>query len=624
MPLRNDLLSPISADNPGGENLRYSPIYDKIKEARREEDPKEWGGDWQRTVKVADWPLTIKLASDALATKSKDLWLAAWLTEAMLRREGIPGLQAGLGLIKSLIEIFWDGLFPELEDGDSEFRASPLRWLGDAGPAGPNVLKIEVAVRSTQLTKSGYTWIQFRDTQKVGHKPDSSDWRALEIFNAQIAEGKMSADDWDKDFDVTPKKFYLDLVESFDATLELLGQLTTLCDEKFVGVEISFRPLQNVLEEVRQSAFSLLNKKRETEPDEAPAPVAEPEAESEAAEAEPPAEEEVAVPVAAAAPVRKPKPTGIEPQDVDDAIVRIVAAAKYLRQQDAYNPVPYLILRGLRWGELRAGGGTIDQLKLAAPPSEIRQSLKKLSIEGNWAEVLETAETAMGMECGRGWLDLQRYVARACNELGYYYAAIRTSVISTLKGLLTEYPQLPEFTMMDDTPTANPETVAWLKEEVVPPPPPEPVVQVQPEPEPEPEPVYHYAPPAASDGAAVGMAVAPEPDAFELAMKSVRAGRPQEGLELLMREMMQEPSGRGRFLRKVQVAQLCLGMGNETIALPILQEAVSEIERRKLEEWEAREMVAHPLGMLYRCLAKSGATTEERQRLYSWICRLDP
>ena len=34
-------------------------------------------------------------------------------------------------------------------------------------------------------------------------------------------------------------------------------------------------------------------------------------------------------------------------------------------------------------------------------------------------------------------------------------------------------------------------------------------------------------------------------------------------------------------------------------------------------------MVAHPLALLYKCLAQD-ASPDERQKLYSWICRLDP
>ena len=38
MPFPDDLLNPIEGPNPSGANLRYDQAYDKIKEARREED----------------------------------------------------------------------------------------------------------------------------------------------------------------------------------------------------------------------------------------------------------------------------------------------------------------------------------------------------------------------------------------------------------------------------------------------------------------------------------------------------------------------------------------------------------------------------------------------------------
>src|SRR3989442_286920 len=106
MAVREGLLQPIPGLNPAGTNLRYDPIYDKIKEARREEEDVEQG-EWKRARKVADWPLVIKLASDALATKSKDLQIAAWLTEALLKQEALGGLRAGLGLLQGLLEKFW-------------------------------------------------------------------------------------------------------------------------------------------------------------------------------------------------------------------------------------------------------------------------------------------------------------------------------------------------------------------------------------------------------------------------------------------------------------------------------------------------------------------------------------
>ena len=595
MPLRNDLLNPISADKPAGDNLRYAPIYDKIKDARREDDDAPQG-EWKHERKVADWPLTIKLVSEALATKTKDLQLAAWLAEAMLIREGVAGLREVLDLIRGYLESYWEGLYPELEDGDAEYRAAPLEWIGD---------RLEMPVKRVPLTRKGLNWLQYKESRAIGSEESADTDEKRQARLDAIADGKIPQEQFDKDFDETPKKFYVGLLESFDAAMESVAALGQVCDEKFGDVTPSFGTLKRALEEVRQTVYILLQAKREKEPDEPVGTAAEPEAAVQEAPAE-----STAGAAAAPAPARaqRPGPLSAEPADRDDAIARVVSAAKYLRQQDPYSPAPYLMLRGLRWGELRAAGGTIDQTALAAPSSEHRQTLKRMLLDANWTELLETAERAMGMECGRGWLDLQRYVGRACYEMGSYYDPIRNAVISELRALLSDYPQLPELTMMDDTATANAETLAWLKENVT-------LAPAQ---------GTSYAPTAFEHDVEPEPGTPAPPDTFELAMQAARSGRAQEGIEMLMREMVQERSGRARFHRKVQLTQLCVSTGHQAVAFPILQELAAEIERRKLEDWESPELLAQPLALLYGCLARGDGSPEERQKLYSWICRLDP
>ena len=595
MPLRNDLLNPISADKPAGDNLRYAPIYDKIKDARREDDDAPQG-EWKHERKVADWPLTIKLVSEALATKTKDLQLAAWLAEAMLIREGVAGLREVLDLIRGYLESYWEGLYPELEDGDAEYRAAPLEWIGD---------RLEMPVKRVPLTRKGLNWLQYKESRAIGSEESADTDEKRQARLDAIADGKIPQEQFDKDFDETPKKFYVGLLESFDAAMESVAALGQVCDEKFGDVTPSFGTLKRALEEVRQTVYILLQAKREKEPDEPVGAAAEPEAAVQEAPAE-----STAGAAAAPAPARaqRPGPLSAEPADRDDAIARVVSAAKYLRQQDPYSPAPYLMLRGLRWGELRAAGGTIDQTALAAPSSEHRQTLKRMLLDANWTELLETAERAMGMECGRGWLDLQRYVGRACYEMGSYYDPIRNAVISELRALLSDYPQLPELTMMDDTATANAETLAWLKENVT-------LAPAQ---------GTSYAPTAFEHDVEPEPGTPAPPDTFELAMQAARSGRAQEGIEMLMREMVQERSGRARFHRKVQLTQLCVSTGHQAVAFPILQELAAEIERRKLEDWESPELLAQPLALLYGCLARGDGSPEERQKLYSWICRLDP
>jgi type VI secretion system protein ImpA len=116
----NALVAPISGDNPAGESVRYAGVYDAIQEARRADDELPMG-DWQREAKSADWLGVIKLSTEALATKTKDLQIAVWLAEALVKRHGFAGLRDGLRVLRELQETFWDGLYPEVEDGDLSF-----------------------------------------------------------------------------------------------------------------------------------------------------------------------------------------------------------------------------------------------------------------------------------------------------------------------------------------------------------------------------------------------------------------------------------------------------------------------------------------------------------------------
>jgi type VI secretion system protein ImpA len=85
-----------------------------------------------------------------------------------------------------------------------------------------------------------------------------------------------------------------------------------------------------------------------------------------------------------------------------------------------------------------------------------------------------------------------------------------------------------------------------------------------------------------------------------------------------------ERSGRGRFLRKTQLARIFIDSGNEMMALPILEQLAVEIDSRSLEDWEPAEAIAGPLSLLYRCLARQDQSSDEAKRLYAKLCRLDP
>lgn len=596
MPLRDDLLNPIPGPNPSGENLRYAPIYDQIREARREEQAvglRDGYGIWARDLKKADWPLVVKLSGEVLATQSKHLQVAAWLTEALLRLEGYPGLKAGLGLLRGLLENFWDTVYPEIEDGDLELRATPLEWLGS---------RLEEPLRRVTLTSNQWDWFVYKKSRDIGYEADAaSDERRREEREEAIRDKIPIAEEFDEAVLATPESFYHERTAQMDDCLDALRALDDLCTARFGDLAPSFTPLRKTLEEVKQTVRMLLAKKRAQAPEEeavAEAPTAD--------EWEAPVEEAYAAPEAAPRPVAR-KVLTPEPADRDDALARIVVAARYLRQDDPYSPVPYLLLRGLRWGELRAAGPDPDPALLEPPPTEARQQLKSLARDGYWQEVIETAENAMGQPCGRAWLDLQRYVVRACEELGSYYDPVAAAVRAELKALLADLPSLPEWTLADDTPTANPETRAWLRDLMQP----SQVEQILA------SPVAAEQDVVASDGSVVR-------DPYDLALDAARSGHQAEAVEIMAREAAQERSGRGRFQRKVQLAQICLGAGLESVGYPVLEDLAAEIEQRRLEEWEAPETIAHALALLYRSMNKLGVAPEQKQKIYARICRLDP
>jgi type VI secretion system protein ImpA len=591
MPLRGDLLSPIPGTDPAGIDLRYDPVYDRIKEARLQDDDAPQG-DWQRPRKAADFALVAKLAGDALAGRSKDLQLAAWLTEAQLHREGFAGLLAGLNLIRSLVLEFWDGLHPPIEDGDAELRAAPLAWLGYA---------LAPIVRTVPLNRSGHDFFRYKESRTTGYEADAnSNSKLLQVRQDAIADGKLTAEEFDKGFESTPKSWYKGIAADLKGSLEALEGLDALSRERFGDSTPSYARLQEALEEVQRVVGQLLGRKLELDPDPPePEPVTAPQGDS-------------GSPAPAGASGTERQMSGPEALDREDATARVIAAARFLRRTEPRNPSSYLVLRGFRWGEMRAQAGGPDPRLLEAPSTQVRTHLKGLLLEAKWAQLLESAEGVMATPSGRGWLDLQRYVLAACRGLGGEYDAVARAIRTELKALLADVPQLTTMTLMDDMPTANHETLQWLRD-------------------------GHFldggGPSAEADDEA-GLSLPPPngaglPDpALQSALLEVRAGRPQRGIEMLMGALAREKTARARFMRRTQVSRMMVDAGLEPIAVPILEELLALIEQHNLAEWESGDLVAEPMALLHRCMEKvppeSVKGPHTQASLYPRICSLDP
>jgi hypothetical protein len=100
------------------------------------------------------------------------------------------------------------------------------------------------------------------------------------------------------------------------------------------------------------------------------------------------------------------------------------------------------------------------------------------------------------------------------------------------------------------------------------------------------------------------------------------AGRGAEAIDLLERAMAAAASGRERFLHELRLAEMCLRLGSDQVALAFLEDLEHQIDRFRLEEWEDRELCARVVGTLYHCLKARGAG-ERLQQVHARLCRLD-
>jgi type VI secretion system protein ImpA len=133
------LLAPLPDGDGAGVDLRedWSPgsPYQKLRDARSEARVEERQRDAEGEMDLPPaegWRVVRQVAEQAIGQKSKDFEVAAWLTEALLRIEGLPGLADAANLLAGLLERYWDTGFPRPDEDGYEGRISPLGGLSGA------------------------------------------------------------------------------------------------------------------------------------------------------------------------------------------------------------------------------------------------------------------------------------------------------------------------------------------------------------------------------------------------------------------------------------------------------------------------------------------------------------
>jgi type VI secretion system protein ImpA len=308
------LLSPIAADAPTGPSLRYEGTYDAINALRREDDPQLDQGVWQSELKKADWPRVAEICLATLETRSKDLQIAAWLSESWTHLHGFAGLRAGLHLVAVLCDAYWDGLHPEIQDDDVEFRLAPIFWIDE---------KLSIAAKRVPLTApraeevAAYTFAEWENG-----------CRQLR----QRGDGGPTPQRFQQSALLTPTHWLARLARDLEGAAASADELHRVLDARCGTHAPALARIRETLGSILSVVTATLRGRHDS-PD---VPDAAASGEGEAA----------------ATPLDNASRDTSAIRSRVDAYRRLAEAAEFLERTEPHSPVPHLIRRAVSWGGL--------------------------------------------------------------------------------------------------------------------------------------------------------------------------------------------------------------------------------------------------------------------------------
>ena len=349
------MLQPISEESPSGESLRYSGIYDEINEARRADDNLNQGA-WQTELKVADYRRVIELAVPAITSQSKDLQVAAWLSESLIKTYGFTGLRDSIQLLTGLQSNFWDTLHPEVDEGDMEGRANAIAWFESQG---------SFAVKAIPFTGGdGYSLIDWEDS-KTFDFPDNIEMletaeqvRLNELKAQAEAQRRVTGDLWRKAVMATRRAQMEEVNFAVDECWAGLKELNAVIEEKYDRNQMpGLTAFRKALDEVHTQIKKLLEEKRAEEPDDV---------EEEAGEEGGVNEDGT------------PRPAGIATGAISnrkDALKRLNDIAEFFQKTEPHSPISYIVQRAVKWGNMPLESWLQDVIKDETVLFNLRQTL---------------------------------------------------------------------------------------------------------------------------------------------------------------------------------------------------------------------------------------------------------
>jgi type VI secretion system protein ImpA len=203
------LLAPIAGASPSGADPRedfsaaspYLRLRDLRAEARAAERMADAAAEGD-AAPTADWRPVRDLATNLIARDAKDIEVACWLLEALLRTDGMAGFSAGARLIAAMADTFWDGLHPLPDDEDGlGRRLAPIAGLNGVDGDGTLIQplrKLRLFERPDGSPVAVWQYRQSMEVAGIGEAAKRQQRIAAGVlaFDTIDAEARAAARDW--------------------------------------------------------------------------------------------------------------------------------------------------------------------------------------------------------------------------------------------------------------------------------------------------------------------------------------------------------------------------------------------------------------------------------------------
>ena len=262
-------LAPLdSGDQGAGNDLRqdssstspYQRLRDARASARAEERARDAEGD-SEPAEATGWRDVLSIGGQALSTQSKDVEVAAWMTEALVRREGLAGAAIGAQLIAGLCDNFWDALFPLPDEDGLEGRSLPIEGLSGGSADGTVLQPLRRVPLFKRADGSGVALYQWDRAEQIASMDE-------EKRNARYAEGAPELRTLEIEARMD-RAFLSERGQEAKSAVEAWSRLDEILAQRFGDAAPSLRKVRALLERILEVITRLGGMASEQAPDDA-------------------------------------------------------------------------------------------------------------------------------------------------------------------------------------------------------------------------------------------------------------------------------------------------------------------------------------------------------------------